>query len=188
MRLKLRFIEEGGGISSTYQQHLALFPRLKNTAVFKAFGGGFFHDGKITELALDILKRRLSFKIEAPNFYAQTERRFFSVDFECCFEGVELISFQSELIVDEVPKNLTFLRAEFNSLGFSSMDKLISFDNSFFENTDSRCELLLDCVADQEVLIAINFKRFSVRARDPLLYYLACQLTGASFEGLKQDE
>lgn len=146
----------------------------KNHTYSKPLGVVFFHDGIVSRIRFEPHIKSLSFRINAPNFFSAKYDRYLDADFTCRFMGVRLFEvFSPKPTLGEVK----FEIAEFNSLGVARRRDLILYPGTP-ASPNGACEVLLSCIAENEILISIVFEEFYMKPRDLTQYHLLCEHCG----------
>jgi hypothetical protein len=175
-RIKSKYFLPDGRFSRKYATHLDRFGSLRGSCPFRAFGGGFFHDGEIRHLNFSPLRGELTFTISAPNFHLKSCNASLMLDFHVKFSGVTYYSVEIESDHIANPReSLIFLRSEFNSMGIASDVDLQKYSDYSTNNETGVCEILLDCIGNDSVLIGLVFSAFSVTPENDALFYLVCK-------------
>ena len=108
---------------------------------------------------------------------------FLSVDFAIKFYGVRYFLIQSEKEVDrERSESLTFLRAEFNTIGLISSETAKLYNDDWGPSESGESEIILDCVGSGDVQIAICFSGFEIVPKCHAMYFWVCKMTGIDYK------
>ncbi len=183
MKTKPKFFDADGKYSADYNEHIQKYPYLSSSRVFRAFGSEFFHDGKISNINISPHINSVELTISAPNFYVNEDQIFLSADFLVRFTGVSHFSISCEdaKLDENNSSSLTFLHAEFNSLGLLSETAKLDYCDFGFTESDGKCELLMDCVADHSIYLSLCFSSFEIEAKNPTLFYLIAKRSGFDY-------